>query len=1027
VITCPACGAANREGARFCDTCAAPLTAAPPPREQRKTVTVLQSDVTGSTALGQRLDPESLRAALARYFEISKAVIERHGGTVEKFIGDAVLAVFGVPVVHEDDALRAVRAAADIRDAIAQLNDDLVRDYGVSLTLRIGVNTGEVVTGTAERLATGDAVVVAARLEQGAPPGEILLGEETVRLVRGSVEVGPFEHVQAKGKTQPLAAYRLLAVSHEAPQRSHDAPFVGRERERTLLAGAWERARAEHTAYFFTVLGTAGVGKSRLAAEFLSDLGGDSRVVRGRCLSYGEGITYWPVVEILKQLLGARPAASLEEFVLDETAAASLLGLLGKGEQPESPEIVAWSFRKLLEAVAESTPLVLVLDDLQWADATLLDLVEHVADLSREAPMLLLCLARPDLLDRRPGWGGGKLNATTVLLEPLPADDCERLIDALLVGAPLGDDVRARILAAADGNPLFVEEMLALIRERDGDGEVDVPPSIHALLAARLDQLDPSERSVLERGSVEGKVFHRGAVQALAPDEREVPTRLVSLVRKELVRPDRTLLVGDDAYRFRHLLIRDAAYEALPKSARAELHERFADWLEEHGAQLVELDEILGYHLQQAHRYRLELGPADERTERLAVRAAAALTEAADRANARGDSAAETTFLGRAVGLSSDVVVTARSRLRLAKLLFVSDDPNEAALAASRVRDAARDAGDTATELLARCELAREGLWTSAEGATAELESIAREAIPLFEAAGDNEALVETWEALATVAWVGCRYGEALTARRRRLDYARHTGRARLEREALSQIGPCLYFGPTPAAEALAWFEDHPLLAARPGYTWHGQLLGQLARFDAARVVLDEGEARARELGDRYAVASWAIARAEVELLAGDLVEAERWIRAGCETFEELGQLAVLSTYATLWARTLWMLGRDDDAMAKTERSEALGASDDVITQAAWRQERARVLARRGEHLAAERLAREAVARVELTDMPVGRAEALEALADVLELGGDAEGTAAALEQALAEYTQKGVVPAIARTEARLAALRAPA
>ena len=1025
MAACPACGAENREGARFCDSCGTAL-AATPPREQRKTVTVLQCDVTGSTALGEQLDPESLRAALARYFDVAKGVIERHGGTVEKFIGDAVLAVFGVPVVHEDDALRAVRAASGIREAIAQLNHELERDYGTTLTLRIGVNTGEVVTGTAERLATGGSVVIAARLEQGAPPGEILLGEETVRLVRDSVEVGPREHVPAKGKAQPLPAYRLLAVSDEAPQRSHDSPFVGREPERRLLADAWERVQAGRAAYLFTVLGAAGVGKSRLTAEVLTGLRAESHVVRGRCLSYGEGITYWPVVELLKQLLGATPATSLGEFVLDDVAAASLLGLLGEAEQPESPELVAWSVRKLLESVAESRPLVVVLDDLQWAEPTLLDLVEHVADLSRDAPILLLCLSRPELLEHRPGWGGGKLNATTVLLEPLPADDCERLIDALLDDGALDDAVRRRILAAADGNPFFVEEMLALLREH-GDGAVEVPPSIHALLAARLDQLDPAERSVLERGSVEGKVFHRGAVQALAPEEPEVPSRLVSLVRKEIVRPHRTQLPGDDAYRFRHLLIRDAAYEALPKSARAELHERFADWLEGHGAELVDLDEIVGYHLEQARRYRLELGPADRRTELLAARAAGRLLEAADRADARADRAAEVTFLRRVVAHSPDVLASARSRLRLAQQLPRQGEPQEAERAAAHVRDAAAAAGDRATELLARCELATQGFWLGAEGATEQLESIAREAIPLFEATGDDEALDAAWEALATVAWGQCRYADALVARRRRLEHARRSGKQRLEREALFQIGPCLYFGPTPIVDALAWFEEHPALALRPGHTWHASLLALLGRFDEARAMLVEGERRAQELGTRNALAGLEIAYGELDLLVGDTVQAERRFRAGCDLFEELGQSGVLSTYVTLWARALFLLERDVEAEEKTRRSEALGASDDVITQAAWRYERARVLARRGEHAAAEQLARDSVARMEQTDMLLGRGDAFDALADVLELTGDADGAAGALEHALAEYERKGATVLMDATRSRLAALRAPA
>jgi hypothetical protein len=704
--------------------------------------------------------------------------------------------------------------------------------------------------------------------------------------------------------------------------------------------------------------------------------------------------------------------------------------LLGEAEQPESPEIVAWSFRKLLEAVAESEPLVAVLDDLQWAESTLLDLVEHVADLSRDAPILLLCLARPDLLDRRPGWGGGKLNATAVLLEPLPTEECERLIDGLLYGSPLGDDVRSRILAAADGNPLFVDEMLALIREGDGHGEVEVPRSIQALLAARLDQLDPSERGVLERGSVEGKVFHRGAVQALAPDETEVPARLVALVRKELLRPDRTQLRGDDAYRFRHLLIRDAAYEALPKSTRADLHQRFADWLEEHGADLVELDEILGYHLEQAHRYRTELGPADERAEHLAARAVVRLAEAAERAGARGDLPAKTSLLRRSVAIAPDDAGAARRRLEYADSLYHSGDAERAATEAEAVLRLAATEGDRSAELLARMLLAEERYWAGAENAAPELEAIAAEAIPIFERVGDHEGLFAAWRAVGQVEWLRCRQAECLAAKKRALEHARRTGRSDVERNALIEIGVSLVLGPTPAEEALAWYDEHrwlepmrPMLGAN-----RGRLLGMLGRFGAGREAIELAIERMRELGNEFSVAHACTECAfELELLAGNPVEAERWAQTGCGIVERFGRPGVLSTYAGYLARALLAVEKNGEAEEWSNTSEALGASDDISTQVLWRQARARVLARRAEHEAARVLAEQAVALADTTDHLIQRGDALADLAEVLELAGDANGATAALERALAEYEQKGVVPAIERTRARLAALRAPA
>jgi len=568
---CGACGHELGPDARFCEACGKPV-AAGSAREQRKTVTVLFCDLTGSTALGESLDPEPLRALLARYFERMKGIVERHGGTVEKFIGDAVMAVFGIPQAHEDDALRATRAAAEMRDALPELG----------VQGRIGVTTGEVVTGTEERLATGDAVNVAARLEQAAAPGEVLLGEPTLRLVRDAVQVEPVEPLTLKGKAEPVPAVRLLRVL-DAPDRRHDTAFVGRQREQETLLEAWRGAVDEQRCELVTVVGDAGVGKSRLVAELLASLG--ARVVRGRCLPYGEGVGYWPVVEVLKQL---------ESLPAEEGAAAAIRSLLGESDAPTSADTLAWAFRKTLEQAAAEQPLAVVLDDIHWGEEPFLDLVEHVALFSSGAPLLLLCLARPELLDRRPSW------PATLRLDPLAEDDVETLLPE-----SLPRELRRRVLRAAGGNPLFVHEMVAMAAETDG--EVTVPPTLQALLAARLDQLERSERTVLERGAVEGEIFHRGPVQALAGDEPVTP-RLAALVRKQLIRPDRPQLPGDDGFRFRHLLIRDAAYDALPKAVRAELHAAFARWLEEHGASLVELDEILAYHYDQAVRYREEVG-----------------------------------------------------------------------------------------------------------------------------------------------------------------------------------------------------------------------------------------------------------------------------------------------------------------------------------------------------------------------------------------------------------------------------------
>ncbi len=432
--------------------------------------------------------------------------------------------------------------------------------------------------------------------------------------------------------------------------RHLDSAMVGRHKELEMLDHALDRVVTERTSHLFTLLGPAGVGKSRLVWEFVGP-GTEATVLRGRCLSYGEGITYFPLVEIVQEAAGVgrtddlatarSKLATLAEGAEDRDRIVSLVaGLLSWGE-PVAAEDGQWGVRKLLEHLAHERPLVCVFDDIHWAEPNFLELVEHLADWTRDAPLLLLCVARPELLELRPDWGGGKMNATTILLEPLAGDEVSHLVDNLLGRADIPATARARILEAAEGNPLFVEEMLGmliddgLLRFEDGAwravedlAHVTVPPTIQLLLAARLDRLDAEERAVIERGAVEGKVFHAGAVTTLTPERLrpQVPTRLLALARKELIRPDRAEFAGEDAFRFRHLLIRDAAYRAMPKEQRADLHQRFAEWLEgAAGERLAEYEEILGYHLEQAYRYRAELGPPDEATKDLGRSAATRL------------------------------------------------------------------------------------------------------------------------------------------------------------------------------------------------------------------------------------------------------------------------------------------------------------------------------------------------------------------------------------------------------------------
>ncbi|MDQ5821521.1 MAG: AAA family ATPase, partial [Actinomycetota bacterium] len=927
MLVCASCGHENSEGAKFCEECGFAFVVAPAPREQRKTVTVLFCDLTGSTALGETVDPERLRALLARYFERMKAIVERHGGSVEKFIGDAVMAVFGVPLVHEDDALRAVRSAVEMRDALPELG----------LEGRIGVMTGEVVTGTEERLATGDAVNVAARLEQAAQPGEVLIGQPTFALVRDAAEVEPVEPLALKGKAEPVPAYRLLRVRvrvRDEPQRRHGALFVGRERELALIRAAWERTRAEQRCELVTVVGDAGVGKSRLVAEALASV--EATVVRGRCLPYGEGITCWPVVEVMKQL---------DLLPRDEAAAVAIRSLLGESEAATSAEEIAWAFRKTLEQAAAERPLVVVFDDIQWGEETFRDLIEHVALLSSGAAILLLCIARPELSERRPAW------PVTLRLEPLGDEDVEQLIAERIPG-----ELRERIARAAGGNPLFVEEMLTMAEEEEGD--VVVPPTLQALLAARLDQLETAERSVLERGAIEGEIFHRGAVQALAPDETQVTPRLAALVRKELIRPDRTPLQGEDGFRFRHLLIRDAAYDALPKGTRADLHERFAAWLEAHGAELVELDELLGYHLEQACRYRAELGLAND--DQLAAAARRRLTAAGRRAELRSDYGAAVSLLERAAALVPPAELDLALETRLVDVLFWGGKGVDAIRRSDSLAEQAAAAGDQVGELCGRIQAGLFRINLEPEGATEKLAALLQQALPVFDAAGDDLALYTAYQALGLVANTRGQMDAALEAFERAADHARQAG---LPDQLLAWRSAFLLYGTTPVPGLLAWLDENQ--PREPLNHWlrarRAVALAMLGRFDEARAILAEARAELAERGAGLKLAAIYMDAADVDLWAGDPAAAAELGANACGLLDDLGDKAYLSSAAGTLAQALYALDRLGEADAWAGRAAELGASD-AFTQMLWRQVRAKVLARRGQHAEAESLAREAVA-----------------------------------------------------------------
>jgi class 3 adenylate cyclase/tetratricopeptide (TPR) repeat protein len=1057
VLTCTNCGRESPEDFAFCPACSAPLKPTPQREEIRKTVTIVFCDVTGSTSIGERLDPESLRRVMARYFDAMRAPLERHGGTVEKFIGDAVMAVFGVPNVHEDDALRAVRAAAEMRTALAALNKELERDHGVSLTTRIGVNTGEVVAGDSEQtLVTGDAVNVAARLEQVAEPGTVLLGAETMRMVRDAAVAEEVVPLDLKGKSQPLAAFRLVEVtagSGMAPRRL-DAPMIGRARQLGQLRQAFEAAVADRSCQLFTVLGAPGVGKSRLVQEFLGSTRDEATVLQGRCLPYGEGITFFPVGEVVKEAAGLDdfdPPEEIERKICavlgdagEDAVCTTLAQLFGVSDRTTAPEESFWAVRRFLESVAHSGPLVVVFDDIHWGEPTFLDLIEHITDWSRGASILVLCMARPELLEVRPAWGGGKFNAATISLERLSDEDCADLIASLLGRAELPDEARTRILDAAEGTPLFVEEMLGMLIDdgrlvREGGrwvatGElntVSVPPTIQALLAARLDRLDTDERAVIQRAAVEGKQFHLGAVAALLDGDGSVDARatLLGLVRRDLIAPDRSLLPGDDAFRFRHLLIRDAAYEAAPKALRAELHERFADWLiTVAGDHIAEQEEIVAYHLERAYRLLDELGPLTDASHAIGLRAAERYAACGRRASDRGDeSAAAALFHHAAELLPEDDPDRPRMLYEHAHALTGMFEARSAHEAAGRAIDAATAAGDVALAWMARIDRSRAHMLMDPHGlSTEESRAEVMEALDAFEHLGNERGLAIAWWALADLEWMPCHFDRAGVAAERAAEHARRTGERRLLVGALLTKTASDAFGSARADEALASLETMISEVGREGVFGHAALVHEsiFAAYDGdierARHLSDDAIAMGEQLGVEFYLAASSGFRGRIEALACDWRAAERFTRREHDILERLGDEGHRSTTSANLAVVLCELGEMEEAESLAEAGIRLAADDDLASQVTGRIALARVRSARGLHEDAIRLAREAVEMFADAESPDQSGDAWIALATALRAAGRADEAAKAARTALAFYKEKGNRLAIASTTAFL-------
>src|SRR4051794_16844025 len=681
---------------------------------ERKLATVLFVDLVDSTSLVSGADPEVVRRRVQRFFERAQHCVTTHGGIVEKFAGDAVMAAFGIPQAHEDDAERAVRAGLAILDSVHELE----------LEARIGIEAGEVVADDSDStFATGEAVNVAARLEQAAEPGQILMGPGAHRLTLGRVEVDDVGPVDLKGLDRQVWAWRVLSASGTADQpRTQRAPLVGRDAELDLLQNTYERALRDRRAHVFTIFGEPGVGKSRLGREFAGALEG-ATVLHGRSLPYGEGVTYWPLAEMVKSAAGIADDDPLDIAIdklrafCEDEAVADLLGLasgvLEAVQSEASAQEIAWAAREWAQRLAQEQPLVLVFEDIHWAEEPLLELIEHLATWVREAPLLLLSLARPELLDLRPGWGGGRVRATAIELEALPREESEELVEALLDGAELSEQARRELLDKTEGNPLFVEETMRMLAEQGLECVDKIPDTVQALIAARIDRLPPESKMILQRAAVIGRVFWSGAIDRLAPELDSVEQPLDDLLLRDFVLDEpHSSIRGEQAFRFKHVLIREVAYSGLSKSARGELHAAFAGWLKDRAGD--ELLEIRAYHLDRAAALEAELnGSAPPELQR---EAAEALEEAGPRASAREATRTARQLFIRAVELEPTLrrrYMAARAADRLSDLPTVTREMEE-------VLAAAIEAGDGWTEGRALVALAEAAVLRDGDAEAAE-------------------------------------------------------------------------------------------------------------------------------------------------------------------------------------------------------------------------------------------------------------------------------------------------------------------
>jgi class 3 adenylate cyclase/tetratricopeptide (TPR) repeat protein len=1018
----------------------------------RKQVTAVFADVVGSTALAERFDPETFRELMLAFLERMAGVVERHGGVIEHLAGDGVMGVFGTEVAQSDDALRAVRAASAMFEELQALNAEIEPRLDTRLEMRVGVNTGTVVVGrevAGRMVSLGDTMNVAARLQSWAPAGGLVIGEETYALVRRDIEAEPAGELDLRGRREPITAFRVLGASaRDAGVPLADRPLVGRSRELSLLTVAFERSVARGSPEFLTLLGDAGTGKTRLLAEVVERYQGRALVLVGRCLSYGEGITWWAVAEIVRQAAGitdsddsssarAKIAASLDGTDAADAATSELAQLIGVEAAAESGDQILWALRLLLSSRAAHSPVVVVLEDLQWAEEPLLDLIEALVG-QLDAPVLLACTARFELLARRPGWSN--VCPTTIPVGPMPEGDIDALVGEL-VGGALPESTRVRLVELAAGNPLFVEQVLhmliddgRLVRSDSGwaaAGDLDaveVPPSIEATLASRVDQLDERERACAEFAAVVGMEFWASSLGRMSGEDVAEP--LAGLSRKLVIEPVRRRAAAEDLMRFRHLLLRDAVYEAIPKARRAVLHETVGDWmLEWNGDRRGEAEEIVGYHFEAAARYHAELLGRAGDAERVAAKAAEHLMQAGNRAGARQDDVTAAQFFARVVALiGEEDSARLEPLLALGTALVRGGETSRAAEALAELRRRAARGDDPRTDAEVRIlELSLRRLtdpvWWAENG-----RSGASELTGVFQDLGDNLGAAKAWHLLGKAHSDRGEQAAAQEAFEHALEFAREAGDEGVEAWIRYWLLQVAVFGPAPCDRVVARArEDLDWARARGNRSLEGSTLARMgemlsrsgqaeeaeAAFESAHLIFDD-------LGQPAHLAYLPISTAAVEPLYSDPATAEAELSSALAHFDSIGAKHIAATVAPMLASAIVRQGRTDEALALTRRAEEIAAPDDLDAQVKWRLARVEVLLATDQLAEAERLAREAIAEAEPSDTIILLADSLAALGSVMRAARAPAEAIPPINRAIELYEAKGDVVSAGRQHAAL-------